>query len=423
MPTKAKIILDTRYQGKQGYPIKIRITNKGTKYIPLGLYSMAEDWDDGNVIGSHPDYRKLNNKITKRKLQLLQEIEYCNDNELDLDQSVVVIENGIQDNKDTEIYVLKQKIARLERHSKIGLLEFFDVRIREKIKVGESVSHYINVKNIVKNFSVDDINMNQVTYEWLNSFVLHQLSGRCNRAGVNSYLETIRAVYKEAQRRGSLMVKQDNPFIGHIKPAVKRPIIKIDSQDLQKLISFNPEKSPTRIAAYKQKRNVALWLFQFYIGGHDYVDIALLKWSDIKEGRVRFKRYKNRNKPDGGMMADNRLFREAREIISAYGTPKNRRIFGFIPDPVNFPKKYIHYRKNVNRSLRIICEKLDIDNPVKTKSPRYVFRTRAGELKINDFTVMQIQAHKAVGITFNYQLALPYRVIDKAHRKIIRTSN
>lgn len=417
MPITASIVLDTRRKTVNGYPIKIRVKQK---YVHLNEYSEKEHWEGNNVNSKHPEYRRLSLKITKRALQLLDEIRYCNDNNLDLDACIAIIETGLQD-RDTEIFSLQQKIKKLQGETGAGLLEFFDVRIKEKKQAGESTTHYKLTKDRLVNYLSDgnDINLNAVTYEWLNSFVLYKLESGTKRGGINSYLETIRAVYKEAQRRESLNVKQDNPFKGIIKGSKRREMVELSAEGFKKLLGYDPEKAPTKTAAKIQKRNVALWLFQFVIGGHDYVDIALLQWQDIKNGRIRFKRYKNRNKIDGGILVDNLLLPYALEVIERYGTKDSSRVFGFIPNPAEYYSKYHEYRRNVNRSLKTVCEKLDMDAVVKTKSPRYLFRSKGGELLIHDLIVMQLMGHKPTDITYKYQNKLPVKIVDKAHREIV----
>lgn len=420
MAITASIILDTRRKTAKGYPIKIRVKNY---YISLDEYSSKDHWDANNVTAAHPDYRRLHLKLERRKVQLMDELQYCNDNNLDLKDSIQVIKKGLQD-RAVEIFSLQQKIKQLQGSAGFGFLAFFDVRMQEKLKAGESITHYQLTKDRLVNYlgPGNDINMNAITYEWLNTFVLHKLDSGTNRGGINSYLETMRAVYKEAQRRESLNIKKDNPFKGVIKGSKRREIVELSKDDLKKLLSYNPEKAPTKLAAKIQRRHIALWIFQYVIGGHDYIDVARLKWNDIKDNRIRFKRYKNRNKIDGGTLVDNLLLPFSLEVIDRYGTKENTRVFGFIPDPEKHYTQYTDYRSNVNRSLKTVCKNLNIATTIKTKSPRYLFRSKAGELLIHDLIVMQLMGHKAAEITYKYQSKLPAAVVDAAHKSIVEAT-
>lgn len=73
---------------------------------------------------------------------------------------------------------------------------------------------FIEIKKYVKDYIIEDEPINNIDYEWINGFKLFKKNAP---VGINSYLKAIRAVYKEAQRRPSLNVKSDNPFLGTIK--------------------------------------------------------------------------------------------------------------------------------------------------------------------------------------------------------------
>jgi hypothetical protein len=146
--------------------------------------------------------------------------------------------------------------------------------------------------------------------------------------------------------------------------------------------------------------------------------VAYLTYSNYKNERLQFKRFKNRNKPGGGVMVNNMVLPFAKIFIEKYGTKNNERLFDWIPHPLLELSRYQSFRNNYNRSLKTICtaQKIEI---LKSKSPRYVFRTLAGELLVNDLVIMQLQGHKPQGVSFSYQKTLPKILIDKHHKLII----
>lgn len=297
-------------------------------------------------------------------------------------------------------------------------ITFFDVYATEKKAVGESTRLITEVKKQLINFAGDNVPFDAITYEWLNKFVHYKLASGTGMAGIMTYLRTMRAVYKEAQRRQSLNVPAGNPFIGVIKstPPAIRP--EITEEHLRALAGFQKAKYTTSNNYAIQKRNIDLFFFQFYMGGHDFVDIAKMRWKDIAGGRIVIDRYKNRNKPRKEI-ANNIILPEAFEIIDRHGTPENDRIFGFIPNPVENMEKYRNYRSTVNKSLASISTTLQIP-PITTKTPRYIFRTRAGNLLIHDIVVAKIMAHKLEGITYRYQGTISPEIQDNAHRQIVK---
>lgn len=154
------------------------------------------------------------------------------------------------------------------------------------------------------------------------------------------------------------------------------------------------------------QRTIDVFMFQLSIGGHDLVDVANLKWEDIRDNRIIFKRYKNRNKPQGGKTVDNMLNRFALDVIGKYGDKKSKNIFSFLGNPKD--GKYTH--RLTFATLKRISEALNISPAFSTKSPRYIFRTIAGELLVHDLIIETIQGHTSDRISRKYQRAISYDV-------------
>jgi site-specific recombinase XerD len=299
------------------------------------------------------------------------------------------------------------------------LLWFIDVMIEEKAVKNRPNRDYKGLKTMLQNYlNGNDTPINAITYEWLNDFVNYKLQNGCNEGGVMSYLRSLRAIYKEAQRRTSLNVNTGNPFLGIIKTPNSKPVIELSNKELKTLFAAQPKIS-RETDKFKILRNIAIFEFQFLIGGHDFIDIALLKWTDIKNNRIIFKRHKNRYKKQGGAQIDNLLLQKATEIIEIYGNQKSDRIFSHIPCPIEQPKKYAYYIRQYSRSLKNVCENINIP-VVKTKSPRYLFRTRAGNLLIHDLVIMSLQGHLPQGVTFSYQGRISNKIKDSALKKICK---
>jgi len=423
MSIKGKIILDTRRATEEGYPFKIRVydTNiKKHKYVSLFWYSDLNHWENG-LLKSHPDFRRLNSKLNKRNLALQEEVDHCNSQKLNLTNAVKLIECGLED-KELEIFLLKQRLKELEGNYNAKLIEFYDIRIKEKIDLKEDIRPFELTKKQLQNFTHQDIAINEVTYEWLNEFILYKKREGTGEAGIMYFLKNIRIIYKEAQRRESLRIKTDNPFLGLIKTVSRKSeIVSIEDEDFKKLLNIENNIITSKAFVKSTNELVNVWLFQFLIGGHDLVDIANLTWSKLKNNRISFKRHKNRRKRNGGATVDVKLFPQALEIIKKYGTKKENRIFGFIPEVET--TEYEYYRQNASRRLKLISKKLELTDTIKTKSPRYLFRTRSGQMLIDTHIMELIQGHKSQGVSFNYQGSIPYEIQDKEHEKVISFLN
>ena len=397
---KASIkLVTTDSETSNGYPIYLKLSHGKKRPKKVIGHTYITDWNSlkSELFNTHPDFIELQPKILETKA------------------NCVKINHGS--------YSFDQAKALLFPDSNYGssnLLAFFDVRIKEKKSRKQPFQSYKDVKAVFSKYLNEvDIPINDITYEWLNKFVLFKLNDGCAEGGVMSYLRTLRAIYKEAQRRKSLKIKSDNPFIGVIVDPVAKEVIDFSTDDFKLLFSFIPKKSTRKDALPKLERNIKIFFFQFLIGGHDYIDVALLTWSKIKNGRARFKRYKLRNKKRGGELIDNVLLPEALSIIDVYGDKKSERVFSFIPNPITEQKKYKNFVRAILRSLESISDTLEFKRHISTKSTRYIFRTYAGELLIHDLIVMKLQGHKPEGISYRYQGVISKEVQDEAHKKIV----
>ncbi|MFC5046289.1 phage integrase SAM-like domain-containing protein [Aquimarina hainanensis] len=402
---KADIVIDTRRASKDGYPVKIQIySGRKYKFISLKTYQKSKRL-------------KITPGLARRISELEDEVNFCNNNNLSLEQSIDVIKNGVKD-KDLEIFLLKKRIAELQKESGIGMIEFISTRIRELKDLGRSTEAYERTKKQLEYYlGTDDVLINDIDYEWLQKFIVYKTKHGKGKGNVPFLLSTMRSTYKEAQRRESLNIKRDNPFMGLISNKRSAEVTSLVPEEIKKLLNYTPKTYTTKKSKFTTKRHIKLFLLQFLLGGQDYADLASLKWSQIKNRRIKFKRFKNRNKPDGGSVIDCYLFDEALEIIEEYGNKETERVFSHIPHPLE--KSYRLKRQNAQQSLERVSDTLGFSEKIKTKTPRYLFRSFAGEILIDTLVAMQIQGHKPQGVTFKYQRQLPYSVIDKEHRKVI----
>ena len=115
----------------------------------------------------------------------------------------------------------------------------------------------------------------------------------------------------------------------------------------------------------------------------------------------------------------NRLSPFAIEVIERYGTKDEDRVFGFIAPPGT--DKYRNQNRYAGKTLQRVSRVLEIEPKLMTKTPRYIFRTIAGELLISDLIIETLQGHKPTSITFKYQKGVSNEVLDKEHSKILAT--
>lgn len=419
---KAELILDTRSKSKNGYPVKIRIydtlakTKSPHKYVNLKVYQNNLDL-------------KLDPFLRRRAADLDNEVNFCNENFYKLDEAVDLIKNGIPpDDIDLEIELLEKKLEILKKKKGIqkgvGFIEFTNTLIAERKIKKIPTDSYTRIIKSVESFITPklDIPINSITKEWVNDYDLFFKEKKLTDSSIHTYISIIRAIYREAQTRESLNIKSDNPFnkLRNFKKEKIESELTIDDLIKIKNLSINDIKTRSNIGSFGIKRLADIFLFQFAIGGQDMAEIGMLKWSNIKDGRVKIKRHKNRFKKSSGEYIDNKLNDFCLNVIETYGDKQDERVFSFLINP---DLEMNRYRNQINKfnkvGFSVLAKTIGSTNTFTTKSTRYLFRTEGGNLLVDSYILMKLQGHSPKGITFGYQGALNYDVQDREHQKIL----
>lgn len=410
----AEIILDTRRKTKKGFPIKIRVYDtliKKHDYVSLKLYQNEESL-------------KSDNLIKQREFELIKELEFVNSRNMSLTESLNIFQNGIPLNDiEKRILELEAELSKLKSQlNPTMLFEFTEKYLNEKRQRKEMIRLHEAVLNRFKLFihPREDIAINDLTYELLNDFQVH-LTNEISLNSSKSYIKKFNNIFREAQKRENLNIKLKNPFSDLKKiNTVEKDDKTISLESLKKVLNLDIFNEIKILPQIKQ-RAVDLFLFQFAIGGHDLVDLANLKWSNIKDDRIIFKRHKNRSHNNGGVLVNNKLFPIALNVIEKYGTKENERVFSFIPLPDYETKnhEYLCFNISYNNNLKSIQNHLQLTDKLLSKRARYTFNTIAGNLLINRDIIEEIQGHTQSSISHGYYGGTFNDIKDAEHLKVI----
>ncbi|MCA4782860.1 site-specific integrase [Empedobacter stercoris] len=367
---------------------------------------------------------KSDNLIKQREFELIKELEFVNSRNMSLTESLNIFQNGIPLNDiEKRILELEAELSKLKSQlNPTMLFEFTEKYLNEKRQRKEMIRLHEAVLNRFKLFihPREDIAINDLTYELLNDFQVH-LTNEISLNSSKSYIKKFNNIFREAQKRENLNIKLKNPFSDLKKiNTVEKDDKTISLESLKKVLNLDIFNEIKILPQIKQ-RAVDLFLFQFAIGGHDLVDLANLKWSNIKDDRIIFKRHKNRSHNNGGVLVNNKLFPIALNVIEKYGTKENERVFSFIPLPDYETKnhEYLCFNISYNNNLKSIQNHLQLTDKLLSKRARYTFNTIAGNLLINRDIIEEIQGHTQSSISHGYYGGTFNDIKDAEHLKVI----
>ncbi|APD07980.1 hypothetical protein UJ101_02481 [Flavobacteriaceae bacterium UJ101] len=408
---------------KKGFPIKVEVNHLGKiKRKTIG-HSKKEDWNDleNLPLKSHPSYRILYTYILNLKSKI-HEVSLMN---LSIESTMNYI---LRDNKtSTFVEFVELRISELEKQGKLGNKKVYEKALKEWNKI------------------IGDVEFSEINHSLLTKFknakknqLYKDKNGEVIRVGVknrtiHTYFRTYKACYNEAVNRG--LIDDKRPFKNITKDIPysatanrKKYLLKKDWKKIEEI----------QLTDYlSQSRD--LFLLQFYLGGHDLMDIYYLKKKDIQSGRVYLIRHKLGER---AKIIDVKLTDKAKIIIDRYKCDDDKNEFLF-PWPVRYDKKknkqslqenrhlaYTTFSVNHRRDLNIIKDRIEgfqvhpVDGPMGQKIARHSFATIGKRLFIMEDILREIMGHERVGdIDTIYKDKYPEKIRDDAQIKITDTSN
>ncbi len=277
MNTSVKVILYTSKTLSNGeHPVMLRIIkNRKPKYISTGISCSKGLWDSKlNILKkSHPHYKQAQLLIGKKKLEA--------------EKFVYDLEN---ESKNLSAYEIRGKLKKVKVNNS-SLFQYFDIVINRLIVAGQikNAEVYKDTKRNISHFTNSkDIHFSDIDIQFLNKFEEFLKSSGKGLNTIYVYLRTLRALLNKAIKE-DVCSESYYPFkkFSLAKYAnIKTEKRAISKEEIEKIRKVKLDKNKNLILAHK------IFLFSFYCRGMNFVDIAYLKWKDIRTGRLTYNRQK-----------------------------------------------------------------------------------------------------------------------------------
>ncbi|WP_266366629.1 site-specific integrase [Tellurirhabdus rosea] len=343
----------------------------------------------------------------------------------------------------------------------IKLLAYMDELVEAMVKSGRRGNSivYRDLRNQIADFlTVEFEGSSDITFAEANVRFCNQLETFLRQRGnidntLSNRYRTLRAVFNRAIAEG--IVKSEHyPFARNTAEKHKFSIGKFDTTTQKRAISreeirlieayepvgvhtaeeFKGKRNARAIARIKNEAEIerlrlvkAVFLFSFYAGGINFVDLAQLRWENLSydaQGglRLTYKRQKT-----GGKFSF-ALLKPAAAIIEQ-----------FKPLTFDGPASYIfpildhkrHKTDNqtanrlhkmsgqVNKDLKTIGERLGITIPITTYVARHSFATNLRQSGVSTAVISQAMGHKSESVTAVYLESFANEMVDEAIRNLL----
>ena len=360
MITSVKLMLNkSRILNNGSYPLVFQVIHNRRKKLLYTGYRMKEevfDESEGKImngVGSTftaTEVVKMNRELRKMRNQIDIRIRQLERTREEFTVEDILTQNAFGTGK-SQFYLLRYINAQIERKQELK-------------KVGMAAAYKSTRSSLAKFIGCPDVRMSEVDLAFVRRYEDFLYSNGASGNTVSYYLRNLRSLYNQAVTDG-YHPRGEYPFAkAQTRPAktVKRALSRTDMQNLADLnLENEPELEFTR----------DLYLFSFYAQGMAFVDIVLLKKTDICNGVLTYSRHKSKQ-----------LIRivvtpQMQGVIDKYNT-ENEYLFPIISG--EYASGYQKYRLalgRINRHLKKIAVAADIKVALTTYTARHTWATLA----------------------------------------------
>lgn len=370
------------------------IHNRKAKQIASNLPISKTYWDNGKEqIISTDSYSLLIKNIIESDLTMFGMVES---------------KLSLSGNKYTIPDIIEQ--FEIIRH-RPTLKEFIHAEVSSLIQYGKygTARNYIKTLNSINTYLQGiDIHLYSITENLIDGYNAYLHHRGIMRNSVSFYMRILRAIYNKAARQH--LVEHSNPFAkvytgidSTRKRAVDEKIImNLSNLDLSKMESLSLARD--------------LFLFSYCTRGMSFVDMAYLKWSNVKGNDIIYIRHKTKQQ------LKIRIEPQIHGIIAKYASISTYPYLLPILTTADPHKAFIQYQSALNyynKLLKKISFMLKLDSSLSSYTARHSWASVARNYNIPLSVISAGMGHTSDKTTLIYLTSLENASIDMANHKII----
>lgn len=387
--TTVSIVFRSNKINKKGEgPVHIRITkDRKAKYITTGVMVYEKDWDEGNKrIKARGKTREGNETIARTNAKIWKQFN-------DIQNEVLKVD---VDNRAISSKAIRDVVVG----KKPQLFYPFADQYAERIKNQDRIGTYDRVKTVINKLKLynAELYFADITPQFLKTYenYLTSLGNKVNT--IHSNFKIIRAIINEAFRQ-ELIDYAQNPFLKYKMKTEKTSRVYLTEEELQRF-----EKAKTT-AGTKLNLHQDMFVFACYAGGLRISDLLQLQWKHFDGSHINFKIRKT------GDQISIKLPNKSLEMIERYmpKKPKSEQfIFGMLPvdifeqDALALDRAITSSTAYINKNLKIIAKKAEIEKNISFHISRHTWATRALRKGVSIDKVSKLMGHSAIKETQVY---------------------
>lgn len=378
------------------FSVKLRVYNKSNNIKKVRYFTTGIDLTDKEFKEIWENASNTKFKGKKREIELkLKTIETRAE---DVAKEMTVF----------DFITFEKKLFR-KSTDKNNVQYHFNLVIDKNIKnnkIGTAESYKYTLKSLAqfsedkKKTSIDKITFEAITIDWLNEYEKFMLEKGKSYTTVGIYTRTLRVVFNNAIE--SKDIHEDIYPFGKKKyqiPRTKKVKKALNSAQLKTL--FNAEVTNESEAKAKD-----FWFFSYACNGMNLKDIALLKYTDIKDDKFSYYRAKTFDKTAEKTTITIHLTDFTNGIITKYC---NKNKSGYVFDIINIKedsltqhKKIKNFTRYINDHIKRVAKASDLPVDISFYWARHSFATNSIRKGASMEFISEALNHSDLSVTKKY---------------------
>ena len=250
--------------------------------------------------------------------------------------------------------------------------------LKKEGRIGNAIAYKCALKSLEKFAKLSVLPFREITSNFLNRYEHWMIEEGNGLTTVGMYLRCVRHLYNQAIQKGTID-QHSYPFgTGTGKYRIPEPqnIKKaLPLNDVKKIFTYKP------LAGSREEFYRDIWIFSYLCNGININDICCLKYSDLTEKSVTFRRAKTTHTVRKSKPVMAARTEKVNEIIRKWGTTPalpDQYIFPFYKPgltPEQQKARTAEVVKQTNRHIKNIGEAVGITAPITTYTARHSYAT------------------------------------------------
>lgn len=360
------------------------IKNRKLTKVKTGIMVRLDQWDDekGLVKKNHPNSKRMNAYLTKKKAELMDDV-------LDLETK-------------TKGLTSKQLRDRIYGKEPVNLFTFGSTLCKEYLQNGKVGTHdkTSSILNKIKKYTgTETLTLQEITSEWLykyENYCKEILKNKVNT--IHKDMRFLKTIFNRAIRM-DIIEYSHFPFNKYRIKAQRTERQYLTEEELKSIEDLDLEPG-SRIELHRD-----MFVFSAYTGGLRVSDVLQLKWKNFDGSHIHFTIRKTT------AQLSIKLPAKSIAIINTY-KEANRQptdfIFPMLPDWLDMDNliavdaAITSSTAYINKNLKEIAKKAKINKVLSFHIARHTWATRALRKGISIDKVSKLMGHSAIRETQVY---------------------